>query len=78
MVVVAGAAAVVRKVMVGGVLDVLVTALKQKPYTLLVHLSQISSSSSSSDAKQQQPHDTPHKTAPRLSQSLHVVRCSHC
>lgn len=34
MVVVAGAAAVVRKVMVGGVLDVLVTALKQKPYTL--------------------------------------------
>ena len=34
MVVVAGAAAVVRKVMVGGVLDVLVATLKQKPYTL--------------------------------------------
>jgi hypothetical protein len=34
MVVVTGAAAVVRKVMVGGVLDVLVTALKQNPYTL--------------------------------------------
>jgi len=34
MEVVAGAAAVVRKVMVGAVLDVLVTALKQKPYTL--------------------------------------------
>ena len=34
MVVVAGAAAVVCKIMVGGVLDVLVAALKQNPYTL--------------------------------------------
>ncbi len=69
MVVVAGAAAVVRKVMVGGVLDVLVTALKQNPYTLqrpMQHISQISSSNSCA-AKQQQPHDTPHKTAPSLS-----------
>jgi len=50
MVVVAGAAAVVRKVMVGGVLDVLVTALKQNH----IHCSVLGSTACAPQPDQQQ------------------------